>query len=78
LLGQDGSCSSNVRLRLSGCKDLGKSIGANNYLGGRRRGSSRIDWRDNRRYVQRATRVGGCVGGSHPLGSGSFGGVHTD
>jgi hypothetical protein len=68
-LGQDGSCPSNVRLRLAGCKDLCKSVGANNYLGGRRKGSSRNNWRDNRRCVRRATSVG--VGGS-------FGGVHTD
>jgi hypothetical protein len=57
---------------------LGKSVGANNYLGGRRKGSSLNDWRDNRRYVRRATSVGICVGRSHPHGSGSFGCVYTD
>jgi hypothetical protein len=82
LLRHDGSCPSNVRLRLAGCKDLGKSVCANNYLSGRRKGSSLNDWRDNGRCVRRTTSVGGCVGGSNPLGldPGLFngGGVHTD
>jgi hypothetical protein len=81
-LRQDCSCPSNVRLRLAGCNDLGKSVGPNNYLGGRGMGSSRNDWRDKGRCIRRTTSVGGCVGGSIPLGldPGLFygSGVHTD
>jgi hypothetical protein len=78
LLRQDGSGPSNVGLRLTGCNDLGKSVGANNYLAIRRKSSRRNDWR----CIRRTTSVGSCVGGSNPLGlgPGSFdgGGIHTD
>jgi hypothetical protein len=63
------------------------STSANNYLGSQRKGSSRNNQRDNRRClcIRWDISVGGCVGGSHPLGlspglvsGGLFSGVHTD
>jgi hypothetical protein len=60
-LRQGGSGPSNVGWRLTGCNDLGKGVGANNYLAGRRKSSSRSDWRDNRRCIRRTTSIGSCV-----------------
>jgi hypothetical protein len=72
-----------VRLRLAGYKELSESVGANNYLGSRRKGSSRKDWRDNRRSLRNQwyIGVGGCNDGGNPLSLGpcSFrGDVHAD
>jgi hypothetical protein len=73
-----------MRLKLAGCKELGKSAGANNYLGSRRKGSSRNNRRSNRRSLctQWYISDGGCVDGGNPLGLGpcsiSGGGIYAD
>jgi hypothetical protein len=76
-----GLSHSNVRRMMTGCNDLGKSVGANNYLAGREKSSGRGDWRGNRRCV-RGTSLVASGGGGNPLSlcSGSFvgGSVHTE
>jgi hypothetical protein len=70
-LGQGGSSHSYLGWRLTGCNDLGKSVGANNYLAGQRKSSSRSDWRSNRRCIRGTSLVARGVGGGNPLSLGS-------
>jgi hypothetical protein len=69
-LGQGGSSHSNVRRMMTGCKDLGKSVGANKYLASLGKSSGRCSSRGNRRCIRGTSLVTSGSGGN-PLGLGS-------